>query len=128
MYYYKSKGFLHWGYNFYYGEMCQGYFDPSYEPNFYKNIPGITYLVYHGKDGAPMPSLREERMRDAMNDCLALRLLESYIGRERVIEICSEVLSQKIDFLAIPHTAEDMIALRERINAEIEKAVSTTAK
>ncbi len=128
MYYYKSKGFLHWAYNFYYGEMSQGYFDPSYEPNFYKNIPGITYLVYHGKDGAPMPSLREERMRDAMNDCLALRLLESYIGREKVLEICSEVLSEKIDFLAIPHTAEDMILLRERINAEIEKAVSSTAK
>ena len=128
MYYYKSKGFLHWGYNFNYGEMCQGYFDPSYEPNFYKNIPGITYLVYYGKGGAPMPSLREERMREAMNDCLALRLLEGYIGRERVLEICSEVLSQKIDFLAIPHTAENMIALRERINAEIEKAASTTVK
>ena len=115
---------MHWGYNFNYGEMCQGYFDPSYEPNFYKNIPGITYLVYYGKGGAPMPSLREERMREAMNDCLALRLLEGYIGREKVLEICSEVLSQKIDFLAIPDTAEDMIALRERINAEIEKAIA----
>ena len=123
MYYYGAKGFLHWGYNFYYGEMSQGWFNPTYEPGYYKNIPGITYLVYPGRDGAPMPSLREERMRDAMNDLRALRLLESYVGRERVLEICTEVLSKKIDFVCIPESGEEMMALRERINTEIEKAV-----
>ncbi len=116
---YRAKGFLHWAYNYNYGRMSTGLFNPAIDPCFYKNIPGVTYLVYPNADGTPMPSLREKQMCEAMNDYRALCLLESWIGHEAVLRICEEVLGQKIDYLTIPDSGDAMLALRERINLEI---------
>lgn len=119
---YRAKGFLHWAYNYNYGRMSLGMFNPATDPCFYKNIPGVTYLIYPSANGFPMPSLREKQMCEAMNDYRALRLLESRIGYDAVLRICEEVLGEKIDYLTIPASGERMIALRERINLEIEKS------
>ncbi len=118
---YHAKGFLHWAYNFTYGRMSQGHFDPAKEPCFYKNIPGVTYLIYPDRENTLYSSLREKQMRAAMNDYRALKLLESFIGRKAVLKTCEDALGERIDFLTVPKNAEAMLALREAINEAIEK-------
>ncbi len=124
LYNYKAKGFLHWAYNYYYGRLSTGLFHPTADPCFYKNIPGITYLVYPDTDGAPLSSLREKQMLFAMCDYRALKLLESLIGREGTLGILEEHLGRKIHVTAIAESADTFLAMREAINARIEKEIS----
>lgn len=121
LYRYNARGFLHWGYNFYYGNMSHGLFDPKNDPCFYKNMPGVTYLAYPTADRDVMPSLREKYMKEAINDYRALRLLETYVGREAVLALCREYFGGEADYLTQPASAEEMLSFRVRINAEIEK-------
>ncbi len=121
LYRYDAKGFLHWGYNFYYGRLSNGCFHPAQDPCFYKNYPGVTYLVYPDTDGAPLPSLREKQMLAAMNDYRALRLLESLIGREKTLALCEKMLGEEITVTAIAKSDEIHLALRDAINGEIAK-------
>lgn len=120
---YNAKGFLHWGYNYTYGRMSHGHFDPLTDACFYKNIPAVSYLSYTSRDNEPMPSLREKNMSEAINDYRALRLLETLIGREKTLALCRETLGEEIGIHTIPKSGEDMLALRERINFEIEKSL-----
>ncbi len=122
LYRYRARGFLHWGYNYTYGRMSAGLFDPAKDPCFYKNVPAVTYLVYSDTDKGPMPSLREMNMRDAMNDYRALKLCESLIGREETLGICEKVLGEKIGITTLPRDGEQMIELRRRINEKIKEA------
>ena len=102
--------------------MSLGLFNPAIDPCFYKNISGVTYLVYPSSDDALYPSMREKQMCEAMNDYRALRLLESQIGYEAVLSVCEEILGREIDYLTVPDSGEAMLALRERINPEIAKS------
>lgn len=119
---YKARGFLHWGYNYTYGRMSAGLFDPAKDPCFYKNVPGVSYLVYSDTDRSPMPSLREMNMRDAMNDYRALKLCESLIGRQATLDLCENILGEKISVTTLPKNVEKMIALRRGINEKIKEA------
>ncbi len=123
LYRYKAKGFLHWAFNNYYGRMSAGIFHPAHDPCFYKNIPGVTYLVYPDTDGAPLPSLREKQMLAAINDYRALRLLEGLIGREETLALCEEKLGCSITVTAVPTSGEHALAIREAINQRIEKEI-----
>jgi len=122
LYRYRAKGFLHWGYNYNYGRLSQGLFDPATDPCFYKNIPGVTYLVYGGRGCEPLPSLRERQMCEAINDYRALRLLESRIGYDAVMRICTEVMGGEINILTLPQNDTVLLTLRERINRELARA------
>ncbi len=123
IYRYRAKGFLHWAYNNYYGRMSLGLFDPAIEPCFYKNIPGVTYLVYPGGADDLMPSLREKQMCEAINDYRALSLLESLIGREQTLALCESFFGRKIDILTLPASGEQMRNFRETVNEAIARAV-----
>ena len=111
-------------YNYYYARMSQGFFDPQVDPTYYKNLVGCTYLVYFDRDGSPMSSLREKQMRDAMNDYRALMLLDSLVGKERVLSICEGVLGAPIDIYTLPADGAQMIELRNTVNLEIRKALN----
>ena len=119
LYRYEAKGFLHWAYNFTYGNMSRGLFQPAMEPCFYKNVPGATYLAYPDPVYGVLPSLREKQMCAAINDFRALCLLESLIGRSAVLALCEGVLGREIDYHAVPESHKQMIALREAINDAI---------
>jgi len=121
LYKYNAKGFLHWGYNYYYGRMCHGVFDPASDPLGYRNMPGVSYLVYPMFDRDVAPSLREMQMRDAMSDYSALKLLESKIGREKTLKLCDSFFDKEISVFMHPNSGEEMLAFREMINREIEK-------
>ena len=123
LYNYKAKGFLHWAYNYYYGRLSTGIFHPAQDPCFYKNIPGITYLVYPDTDGSPLPSLREKQMLAAMCDYRALKLLEALIEREEVLALLEEHLGGKIHVTTMARSAEAFLSMREAINERIESAI-----
>ena len=118
---YNAKGFLHWGYNYYYGRMTHGVFDPATDPCGYRNMPGASYLVYPGFDKTCQPSIREKQMSDAMNDYRALRLLESLVGREETLKICAEALgTDEVDVYTLPSDPTAIIKMRASVNAAIE--------
>ncbi len=118
MYYYGAKGFLQWGYNFYYDRMSEGWYDPRVNPCGYKLMPGCAYLCYPEKDGA-VPSLREVHMSEAFDDIQALKLLEGLVGREKVLGLCEEVLG-KVDNQLIPE-GNAMYRLRERVYQAVKE-------
>lgn len=118
MYRYRAKGFLQWGYNFYYDRMSEGQFDPRIDPDGYKLLPGCSYLCYPESDGAA-PSLREKHMAEAFDDLRALKLLEKFVGRDNVLKLCEEKLGE-ININLIPEE-NALFELRELINSEIKK-------
>ncbi len=120
LYRYKAKGFLHWGYNYYYDRMSKGLTDPKTNACGYKNIPGGAYLVYPSQDGV-YSSLREKYMCEAFGDAMALQLLEKHIGYEQTVRLCESFFGKEINCFTIPENAVQMVAFREMINKEIEK-------
>ena len=121
LYKYHAKGFLHWGYNYYYGRMCHGVFDPARDPMGYRNIPAVSYLVYPLTNRSVAPSIREIWMRDAMNDHAALRVLEGLIGRDETVAFCENYFNTAISVFTVPTSGEQMHTFREALNREIEK-------
>ena len=117
MYRYNAEGFLHWGYNYYYDRMSEGFFDPRIRPDGYKLLPGCSYLCYPEKGGAA-PSLREVHMAEAFDDLRALKLLGSMIGREKVLALCESCLGV-LDNHTIPEGAQ-LTRLRELVNEGIK--------
>ncbi len=93
MYRYGAKGFLHWGYNYYYDCMSEGWFDPRVNPCGYKQLPGCSYLAYPEKDGAT-PSFREKLMCEGYDDIRALRLYESLTSREEALALLTRELGE----------------------------------
>jgi hypothetical protein len=79
---------------------------------------GDGYVVYPTKDGAT-PSIRYCMMQEAFQDYRALKLLESYIGREAVLALLFE--KGYIGYCEYPHSAEALRELREEISALIAK-------
>ena len=121
---YNAKGFLHWGYNYYYGRMTHGMFNPAVDPYGYRNIAGASYLAYPGSDRTCQPSIREKQMGDAMNDYRALRLLESLVGREETLKICAEALGvDSVDVFELPSDPLAVVKMREAVNKEIERNI-----
>ena len=51
LYRYKARGFLHWGYNYYFDRMSIGAYEPQSDPCGYKRVPGASYIAYPAKNG-----------------------------------------------------------------------------
>lgn len=116
MYKFRIAGFLHWGYNFYYSQYSIREIDPFRETSAGNAFAsGDSYLVYPGENG-PIESLRLEVFNEALQDLRALELLESYIGRDRVVALLDEGLDKPITFSEYPHDQEWLLAKREQIN------------
>ncbi len=120
---YDLTGFLTWGYNFYFSKGSEHLLNPFLVTDAVGSFPsGDSFSVYPGRNG-PLESLRLIVFTQALCDLRAMRLLESYVGHERVVEIIEEVAGMPITFSDYPHTNEYMLKLRERINKEIEKVI-----
>lgn len=122
MYLYDIKGFLHWGFNFYYTQFSREAVNPYIMTHAGYAFPsGDAYLVYPGPDGMPLSSLRAEVQDDALLDLRALRLLEQLAGRGAVEAMIYETAGTKtIDFKNYPKDASFLLALREKVACRIE--------
>lgn len=122
MYYHHVKGFLHWGYNYYYGTLSQGLFDPKLNPASSYGNAGTSYLVYPANDGTAWQSIRQKIFADGFLDVRALELLEKRAGRQTCEEIIHRFFGVP-DFRVAPASAETMITFRQAVYAAIKAAI-----
>lgn len=120
LYKYDVKGFLHWGYNFYFLQYSKGLIDPYKVTDAGGGFSsGDSFIVYPKKDGTPLDSLRLHVFYDALQDMLALKLLESKIGKEKTLQILEENCEKPITFNEYPHNEDWLLEMREKINQAI---------
>ena len=104
MYKYGIKGFLHWGYNFYYTQFSKRLVDPFRETDAGEAFPsGDAFTVYPYRDGA-IPSLRQKVFADALLDIKILSLLEKKIGKEKVIAELDRLMGEEVTFDSCPES------------------------
>lgn len=119
LYRYQIKGFLHWGYNFYYSARSRKLIDPFRTTDALNAFPsGDAFSVYPGADGKPQESIRLVVFHEALQDMRALELLETLVGREAVLKILEQDIPP-LTFEQYPKSPAYILDLRERVNAEI---------
>ena len=122
LYKYDAKGFLQWGHNFWYAQYSKHPINPFKVTDAGGSFPsGDSFMVYPGKNGKPLNSLRHLVFFDAFQDLRALKLLESLTSREYVLNLIEQGLDVPLSFRTYPHEQEWLLKLRERVNNEIEK-------
>ncbi len=122
LYKYGIKGFLHWGFNFYNAQLSRRTLNPFLETDAGEAFPsGDSFSVYPGNNG-PIESLRSVVFFEGLQDISACELLESYIGREAVLDIINA--EGEIKFNEYPRTDAGVLGIRDRINAKIKEVIS----
>jgi hypothetical protein len=117
---YNIKGFLQWGFNFYYSQLSLKQIDPFAETSAIEAFPaGDGFIVYPGPNGEPISSLRQYLVCEAMQDLRAMQLLVNLTDYETVLSIIEKF--GEITFKKYPKTAEELISIREEINRKIEE-------
>lgn len=119
LYWANAKGFLHWGYNFYYGRLSHGLYDPALDPCCGFANAGTTYSVYPGRDGKPLQSIHQKTFTDALTDHRSLQLLESLAGRETCMELIREYLGEP-SFYNTAQSPQTLLDFRAAINKKIK--------
>ncbi len=124
LYKYEAKGFLQWGHNFWYSQYSKHPIDPFKVTAAGGAFPsGDSFVVYPGEDRKPLNSLRHKVFLDAMQDMRALTLLESIKGRDFVMKLIEKDLDTPLSFTSYPHQYTWLLALRERVNEELNNAL-----
>ncbi len=102
LYKYDIKGFLHWGYNFYYSSLSHFPINP-YQTSSAAGAfqSGDPYSVYPHKDGC-LKSLRAVVFYEALQDIEVCRMLEKKIGRDAVVEMIDREAGMDITFKNYP--------------------------
>ncbi len=122
LYKYDAKGFLQWGHNFWYSQYSKRPINPFKVTDAGGSFPsGDSFMVYPGKDGKPLNSLRHLVFNEAFQDLRALKLLESLTSRKYVLKLIECGLDVPLTFRTYPHEQEWLLDLRKTINNEIEK-------
>ena len=121
LYLYRIAGFLHWGYNFYHSALSLHPVNPFVTTDADGAFPsGDAFLVYPGKDGRPLESIRLMVQSEAFQDLRALTLLESRIGFEAVRQLIEEDFGP-ITFYSYPKSPEYLLALRRKVNQRLKE-------
>ena len=117
-YVYNLDGFLHWGYNFWFGQLSTFKIDPFSDTCAGGGFPpGDAFKVYPGKDGKPLDSIRFEVFFDALQDLAALQLLERKIGRNNVLSFINNCFEhQEITMFDYPKDNSKLLAFRNKLN------------
>ena len=118
MYYYNIKGFLHWGYNYYFCELSHGRFNPAINSCGFGNA-GTSYSVYPAPDGTAYQSVRQKNFGEGIVDYRLLQLLESIAGRKVVDEVIVKHFGVP-DFTVTPTDAAAIDNFRNEVEALIK--------
>lgn len=91
LYAYTIRGFLHWGYNFYYTMLSRKLIDPYHCNSSGGFFPdGDAFVVYPGANGEPEDSIRYEVFYEALQLQRQLEFLESLTSRDEVMALLNE--------------------------------------
>lgn len=124
LYKFDVKGFLHWGYNFWFSQYSIREIDPFQVTDAGGAFAsGDSFVVYPGANGEPMNSLRLNVFYDGLQDMMAMQLLESKIGRQKVVELLEAETKEPITFSSYPHSSEWLLKTREKINQAIKESI-----
>lgn len=122
MYKFNVKGFLHWGYNFYYTQLSKEHIDPYVVSDAGGKFPsGDSYIVYPAKDGTAYHSIRLKVFFDALQDMAALNTLEKLTDKQCCLNIIEENNKHNLTFSDYPHSDDWMLNTREKINYTIKE-------
>lgn len=123
MYRYNIRGFLHWGYDFYFNQYSREKVDPcSIMHCDYAFPSGDPYLAYPGKDGEPLSSIRAEVQSEALVDLCVFQTLEEHLGREAVLQMIDRNAGmEKMTFKKYPTDASYLLELRREVFEALEK-------
>jgi len=121
LYKYDVKGFLHWGYNFYYKRLSKGGVNPFMSADAGEGFPaGDAFSVYPGENGA-IESIRIVIFNEGLQDLRACKLLESHIGRQAVLDLIEK--DGEITFNQYPKNDAGLMAIRQRINEKLKSVL-----
>ena len=124
MYKYDIAGFLQWGYNFYNNWHSINTVNPYADSSGEYWVPaGDTYSVYPAEDGTAYESTRIIVFHEALEDVRAMKLCESFYGKDRVVAEMEAIFGQEIKFSHCARSSEVMLAIRARIDELIAEAV-----
>ena len=124
MFKYDIKGFLHWGYNFYFSRLSKSLIDPFEVSDAGKSFPsGDSYIVYPAKDGTPYHSLRLKVFYDALQDMAALKTLKNLTDKKNCLDLIEENGKYNLTFRDYPHSDEWLLETREAVNNAIKNNI-----
>ncbi len=124
MFKFDIKGFLHWGYNFYYKKLSKGLINPYEVTDAGKEFPsGDSFIVYPAEDGTAHHSLRLKVFYDALQDMAALNTLKKLTDKNTCLSIIEEKGKHNITFRDYPHSDEWLLSTREAVNAAIKERI-----
>lgn len=123
MYKYGIKGFLQWGYNFYYTARSEKLIDPWKTTDGECSWPaGDPFSVYPYGDGV-IPSIRQKVFAQALEDMRLLNLLDEKLGHDRVVAEIEKIAGCEITFSQAPSYSGDFFdRLYDFIFTELNKA------
>lgn len=118
----RIKGFLHWGYNFWFTKHAMAAVDPYRDTCAGGNYPsGDPFVVYPvDEDGNVVVSTRLHVFCEAMQDLRALKLLESLTDRATTAALLEEVS----DFTVYPRNNEWLLTMRQKVNERIKQQIT----
>lgn len=118
------KGFLHWGYNFYYSQFSKEVINPYITSDACGAFPsGDAFSVYPYKNGVA-ESIRIKVFKEALQDLTAMQMLEEIKGKEFVLNIIEEHCGCELKFNQFPFWGNYIINYRNRINNELKKTIN----
>lgn len=124
LYKFGIKGFLHWGFNYWYSMGSRRLINPYLCQSGEGQVPsGDAFSVYPAQDGTPYESIRLNVFREAIQDISVLSLCEKFIGRARVTALIDTLAGDKLTFSSYPADPEYILRLREEINRIIAENV-----
>ena len=125
LYKFNIRGFLQWGYNFYYTRLSKKAINPFEVSDAGGAFPsGDSYMVYPAPDGTAYHSLRLKVFYDALQDRAALSTLEKLCGKETCLDIIEEKGRYNLTFREYPHDDEWLLNTREQVNMRIKAEIS----
>lgn len=115
LYKFDIKGFLHWGLNFYNGQISRYHINPYVTTSADGRFPsGDPFILYPSKEGA-YGCIRGKVMYEAIEDMNICRTLEQYIGRKAVVKMIDDEAGFDVRFDNYPIDKEYLLNLREKM-------------
>lgn len=121
LYKYGIKGFLQWGFNFWYAAKSLYKINPYVTTSSAAAFPsGDPFSVYPGQSG-PMASLRGKVFREAIQEVSLFELLESLTSRNYVIALAEKTAECEITFSEYPRNSVFSPKLNDLAKAKIKE-------
>lgn len=121
IYKFGCEGFLHWGFNFYNSRRSLKNINPFMYTGGDQGFPSGDPFSVYPVEGGVVPSLRAVIFQEALQDIEVCRLLESYIGKEAVVDMIDEAAGEPLTFSCYPRNSRYIPDLIRKMLQKIEE-------